>query len=156
MRLLAKMKERGCEPNVWIYNSLMKMHGTANNLRQVEKLWKEIKRRKVAPDKVSYTSVNCVINAYSKAKEFETCLRYYNEFRINGGEIDKVMAGIMVGVFSRSSRIDELVKLLRDMKSEGTRLDGRLYRSSMNALRDSGLQVEAKWLQEYFAKMYLD
>lgn len=130
----------------------MKMHGMANNLRQVEKLWKEIKRRKVAPYRVSYTSV---ISAYSKAKEFETCLRY-NEFRINGDEIDKVMAGIMVGVFSRSSRIDELVKLLRDMKSEGTRLDGRLYRSSMNALRDSGLQVEAKWLQEYFAKMYLD
>ena len=149
------MKERGCEPNVWIYNSLMKMHGTANNLRQVEKLWKEIKRRKVTPDKVSYTSVNCVISAYSKAKEFETCLRYYNEFRINGGEIDKVMAGIMIGDFS-SSQINELVKLLRDMKSEGTRLDGRLYRSSMNALRDSGLQVEAKWLQEYFAKMYLD
>ena len=146
------MKERGCEPNVWIYNSLMKMHGTANNLRQVEKLWKEIKRRKVAPYKVSYTSV---ISAYSKAKESETCLRYYNEFRINGGEIDKVMAGIMIGDFS-SSQINELVKLLRDMKSEGTRLDGRLYRSSMNALRDSGLQVEAKWLQEYFAKMYLD
>ena len=131
------------------------MHGTASNLRQVEKLWKEIKRRKVTPDKVSYTSVNCVINAYSKAKEFETCLRYYNEFRINGGEIDKVMAGIMVGVFSRSSQVDELVRLLRDMKSEGTRLDGRLYRSSlMNALRDSGLQVEAKWLQKYFAKMF--
>ena len=31
---------------------------------------------------------------------------------------------------------------------------GRLYRSSMNALRDSGLQVEAKWLQKYFAKMF--
>ena len=46
------------------------------------------------------------------------------------------------------------MKLLRDMKSEGTRLDGRLYRSSMNALRDSGLQVEAKWLQKYFAKMF--
>ena len=98
-------ERKGCEPNVWIYNSLMKMHGTANNLRQVEKLWKEIKRRKVAPYKVSYTSV---ISAYSKAKEFETCLRYYNEFRINGGEIDKVMAGIMVGEFSRSSQIDEL------------------------------------------------
>ena len=42
------------------------MHGTANNLRQVEKLWKEIKRRNAAPYKVSYTSV---ISAYSKAKE---------------------------------------------------------------------------------------
>ena len=83
----------------------MKMHGTANNLRQVEKLWKEIKRRKVAPYRVSYTSV---ISAYSKDKEFETCLGYYNEFRINGDEIDKVMAGIMVGEFSRSSQIDEL------------------------------------------------
>ena len=57
MRLLAKMKERGCEPNVWIYNSLMEMHGKVNNLRQAEKLWKETKRRKVAPDKVSYTTI---------------------------------------------------------------------------------------------------
>ncbi|GLT55400.1 hypothetical protein SLA2020_285250 [Shorea laevis] len=80
-----------------------------------------MKRRKVAPDKVSYTSV---ISAYSKATELERCMGYYNEFRMNGGVIDRVMAGIMVGVFSRSSRVDELVKLLRDMKSEGTKLDG--------------------------------
>jgi pentatricopeptide repeat protein len=153
MRVLAKMKEKGCQPNVWIYNSLMEMHGRAKNLRQVEKLWKEMKRRKVGPDKVSYTSV---ISAYSKAGELEICMRYYNEFRINGGVIDRAMAGIMVGVFSRSSRIDELVKLLRDMKSEGTRLDGRLYHSALDALSDAGLQGQARWLQESFATTYLN
>ena len=57
MRLVAKMKERGCEPNVWIYNSLLDMHGRELNLRQVEKIWKEMKRRKILADKVSYTSV---------------------------------------------------------------------------------------------------
>ncbi|PSS01032.1 Pentatricopeptide repeat-containing protein [Actinidia chinensis var. chinensis] len=51
MRLVAKMKERGCAPNVWIYNSLLDMHGRALNLRQVEKTWKEMKRRKILPDK---------------------------------------------------------------------------------------------------------
>ncbi|GFZ08235.1 pentatricopeptide repeat (PPR-like) superfamily protein [Actinidia rufa] len=147
MRLVAKMKERGCAPNVWIYNSLLDMHGRALNLRQVEKTWKEMKRRKILPDKVSYTSV---ISAYSKAREFETCMRYYDEFRINGGVIDRAMAGIMVGVFSKMSQIDELVKLLQDMKTEGTCLDERLYRSALNALRDAGLQVQAKWLQQNF------
>ncbi|KAL3502224.1 hypothetical protein ACH5RR_036673 [Cinchona calisaya] len=43
MRLVAKMKERGCEPNVWIYNSPLDMHARALNLRQVEKIWKEMK-----------------------------------------------------------------------------------------------------------------
>ncbi|RVX11477.1 Pentatricopeptide repeat-containing protein, chloroplastic [Vitis vinifera] len=147
MRLVAKMKERGCEPNVWVYNSLMDMHGRVKNLRQVEKLWKEMKRKKVVPDRVSYTSV---ISAYSKAGDFETCMRFYHEFRMNGGVIDRVIAGIMVGIFSKSGRVDELVKLLQDMKTEGTGLDERLYRSALNALRDAGLQMQARWLQESF------
>jgi pentatricopeptide repeat protein len=146
-RLVAKMKLKGCEPNVWIYNSLLDMHGRAKNLRQVEKLWKEMKRRKVAPDKVTYSSV---ISAYNKSKEYEMCVRYYHEYRINGGVIDGAMAGIMAGVFSKISRIDELVKLLRDMKSEGTPIDERLYRSATNAMRDAGLDIQAKWLQDSF------
>jgi pentatricopeptide repeat protein len=146
-RLVAKMKLKGCEPNVWIYNSLLDMHGRAKNLRQVEKLWKEMKRRKVAPDKVTYSSV---ISAYNKSKEYEMCVRYYHEYRINGGVIDGAMAGIMAGVFSKISRIDELVKLLRDMKSEGTAIDERLYRSATNAMRDAGLDIQAKWLQDSF------
>ncbi|XP_023748471.1 pentatricopeptide repeat-containing protein At5g13770, chloroplastic [Lactuca sativa] len=147
MRLVAKMKEKGVEPNVWIYNSLLDMHGKVLNLRQVEKIWKEMKRRKVMPDKVSYTSV---ISAYSKAKEFERCIKYYNEYRLNGGGIDRAMGGIMVGVYSKMSRVDEVVKLLQDMKMEGTKLDARLYRSSLHALRDAGVQIQGKWLEESF------
>ncbi|KAK4842348.1 hypothetical protein QYF36_019937 [Acer negundo] len=147
MRLVAKMKAKGCEPNVWIYNALMDMHGKAKNMRQVEKLWKEMKRKKVIPDKVSYTTI---ISAYNKVREFELCVNFYTEFRMNGGVIDRAMAGIMVGVFSKLSRIEELVKLLRDMKSEGTRLDERLYSSSLNAMRDAGLQMQAEWLQQNF------
>ncbi|XP_065856240.1 pentatricopeptide repeat-containing protein At5g13770, chloroplastic [Euphorbia lathyris] len=150
MRLVAKMKVNGCEPNVWIYNALLDMHGRVKNLRQVEKLWKEMKRRKVAADKVTYTSV---INAYSKAEELEICVKYYHEYRMNGGEIDRAMAGIMVGVFSKIGRVDELLKLVQDMKTEGTQLDRRLYHSAYNALRDSGLQMQANWLQESFEAM---
>ncbi|KAH1033997.1 hypothetical protein GLYMA_20G010600v4 [Glycine max] len=122
MKLVAKMKERGCKPNVWIYNSLIDMHGRDKNLKQLEKLWKEMKRRRVAPDKVSYTSI---IGAYSKA-------------------------GIMVGVFSKVGLVDELVKLLQDMKAEGTRLDQRLYQSAWNAFKDAGLQIQARWMKESF------
>ncbi|PWA59382.1 pentatricopeptide repeat (PPR-like) superfamily protein [Artemisia annua] len=147
MRLLARMKERGVELNAWIYNSLLDMHGKVLNLKQVEKIWKEMKRRKVVPDKVSYTSV---ISAYSKAREFDMCMKYYSEYRLNGGVIDRALGGIMVGVFSKMSRVDELVKLLQDMKNEGTGLDARLYRSSLNALRDAGVHIQVKWLEESF------
>ncbi|GFP98041.1 pentatricopeptide repeat-containing protein at5g13770 chloroplastic [Phtheirospermum japonicum] len=144
-RLVAKMKERGCEPNVWIYNSLLDMNGKGLDLRLVEKTWKEMKRRKIMPDRVSYTTV---ISAYNRAREFETCVRYYGEFKLTGGKIDKAMAGIMVAVFSKTNRVDELVELLQDMKVQGTKLDARFYRSAMNALRDTGLQVQARWLEE--------
>ncbi|XP_019191406.1 PREDICTED: pentatricopeptide repeat-containing protein At5g13770, chloroplastic isoform X2 [Ipomoea nil] len=147
-RLVAKMKERGCEPNVWIYNTLLDIHGRASNMKQVEKVWKEMKRRKVVPDRVSYTSV---ISAYSKAKELESCVKYYQDFKLNGGKTDRAMAGIMVGVFSKMNKVDELVKLLQDLKTDETKLDERLYRSALNALRDAGLEIRAKWLQESFA-----
>ncbi|KAI3461326.1 hypothetical protein Pfo_017989 [Paulownia fortunei] len=147
MRLVAKMKERGCEPNLWTYNSLLDMNGRALNLRLVEKTWKEMKRRKILPDRVSYTTV---ISAYNRAREFEMCIKYYEEFKLTGGKIDKAMAGIMVAVFSKTNRVDELVELLQDMKMQGTKLDARFYRSAMNALRDAGLQVQTRWLQETF------
>lgn len=145
MKLLAKMKERGCEPNVWVYNSLIDLHGRAKDMRQVEKLWKEMKRRKVKPDRVSYTSI---IGAYSRAQEYETCIEFYDEYRRNKGKVDLALAGIMVGVFSKTNRIDELIKLLQDLKVEGIKLDTRLYRSALNALRDAGLQMQARWLEE--------
>lgn len=72
----------------------------------------------------------------------------HEKYRINGGVIDRAMAGIMVSIFSKMSRIDKLVKLLQDMKTEETPLDGRLYRSALNSLREAGLQVQAKWLQQ--------
>ncbi|PIN20802.1 hypothetical protein CDL12_06497 [Handroanthus impetiginosus] len=147
MKLVAKMKERGCEPNVWTYNSLLDMNGKALNLRSIEKIWKEMKRRKILPDRVSYTTV---ISAYHRANEFEMCIKYFKEFKLTGGKIDRAMAGIMVAVFSKMNRVDELVELLQDMKMEGTKLDARFYRSAMNALRDAGLQVQGKWLQETF------
>lgn len=147
VRLLAKMKENRCEPNVWVYNSLLNMHGRLKNMKQVEKLWKEMKRREIAPDKISYTSM---VSAYSKAREFEECLKLYQEFRRRGGKVDRILAGIMVGVFSKSNRIDELIKLLQDLKSEGIGLDVKLYKSSLNALRDAGLQSRVEWLEQNF------
>ncbi|KAG2244222.1 hypothetical protein Bca52824_093932 [Brassica carinata] len=45
-----------------------------------------MKRMKVLPDKVSYTSM---ISAYNRAREFETCVELYQEFRMNRGKIDR-------------------------------------------------------------------
>lgn len=147
MRLLARMKEKGCNPNVWVYNSLLDMHGRLLNLRQADRLWKEMKRRGIEPDRVSYTSIIC---AYSKARQFEECVRFYEQYKMNGGKADKAMAGIMVGVFSKINNVDDLVQLLKDLKMDGTRFDSRLYKSARNALRDSGLSVHVKWLEENF------
>lgn len=150
VKLVAKMKERGCNPNVWTYNSLLDMHGRALNLRQVEKTWKEMERRKIEPDRVSYTTV---ISAYNRAREFKTCMKYYEEFKQGGGKIDGAMAGMMVAVLSKTNRVDQIIELLQEMKLQGvTELDARFYRSAMNALKDAGLKVEARWLQLQFKK----
>ena len=66
------------------------------NLKQLEKLWKEMKTKRVAPDKVTYTTI---IGAYSKEGQFETCVKLFNEYRMNEGLIDRAMAGIMLGIF---------------------------------------------------------
>ncbi|CAL1392496.1 unnamed protein product [Linum trigynum] len=149
MRLLGEMKERKCKPNIWVYNCLLEMHGRAMNVRQVEKIWSEIKRKGVGPDKVSYTSL---VSAYNKAKDFDKCVEYFEEYRtvMNGDGVDRKMGGIMVGVFSKMSLIEEMVKLLRDMESVGTGLDARLYATALNALRDAGLESQSKWLKESF------
>lgn len=57
-----------------------------------------MKRRKVKFDKVSFMSI---IGVYFKNREYEICIKFYDEYRRNGGRIDLVMVGIMVGVYSK-------------------------------------------------------
>ncbi|XP_052152794.1 pentatricopeptide repeat-containing protein At5g13770, chloroplastic [Oryza glaberrima] len=146
MRLLAVMKKKGCEPNIWVYNSLLDMHGRLGNSRQAEKIWKEMMRRKIQPDRISYTAI---INAFNRSGELDRCMDLYQEFRETGGKVDTALAGLMVGVFSKCSRFNELIELLKDM--QGTRLDRRLYLTVLRSLRDAGLEVHVKWLQTNFS-----
>ena len=67
-----------------------------------------MKTKRVAPDKVTYTTI---IGAYSKEGQFETCVKLFNEYRMNEGLIDRAMVGIMVSVFSKVGLVDELVNL---------------------------------------------
>ncbi|CAN6240620.1 unnamed protein product [Urochloa humidicola] len=145
MKMLAMMKQKGCEPNVFVYNSLLDMHGRLGNAKQAEKLWKEMARRKVRPDRISYTAI---ILANNRAGELERCMELYQEFRETGAKVDKAMAGLMAGVFSKCSRFNELIELLKNMN--GTKLDRRLYMSVLRSLRDAGLKVHVKWLQSNF------
>ncbi|XP_037486607.1 pentatricopeptide repeat-containing protein At5g13770, chloroplastic-like [Triticum dicoccoides] len=146
-RLLALMKQKGCEPNVWVYNSLLDMRGKLGDSRQAEKIWKEMMRRKVQPDRVSYTAI---VGAFNRSGELDRCMDYYQEFRETGGTVDKTLAGLMVGVFCKTSRFNELIQLLRDMKLQDTKLDRRLYMIVLNSLREAGLEVHVRWLQDYF------
>ncbi|XP_062183763.1 pentatricopeptide repeat-containing protein At5g13770, chloroplastic-like [Phragmites australis] len=145
MRLLALMKQKGCEPNVLVYNSLLDMHGRLGNLKQAEKIWKKMMRCKVQPDRISYTAI---IYANNRSGELDRCMDLYREFRETGGKVDKAMAGLMVGVFSKCSRFNELIELLNGMS--GTKLDRRLYMTVLRSLREAGLEVHVKWLQSNF------
>jgi hypothetical protein len=102
-------------------------------------------RRKVGPDQISYTGI---ILANNRAGELDRCMELYQEFRETGGKVDKAMAGLMAGVFSKRSRFNELIELLKDMND--TKLDRRLYMSVLRSLRDAGLEVHVKWLQSNF------
>jgi len=146
-RLLALMKQRGCEPNVWVYNSLLDMRGKLGDSRRAEKIWKEMQRRKVHPDRVSYTAI---VGAFNRSGELDRCMDYYQEFRETGGKVDGTLAGLMVGVFCKTSRFNDLIQLLRDMKLQDTKLDRRLYVIVLNSLREAGLEVHVRWLQSYF------
>ncbi|KAL6651265.1 hypothetical protein ACP70R_010190 [Stipagrostis hirtigluma subsp. patula] len=145
MRLLALMKQNGCEPNAFVYNSLLDMHGRLGDSKQAEKIWKEMMRRKVRPDRISYTAI---IYANNRSGELDRCIELYQEFRETGRKVDKTMAGLMVGVFSKRSRFNELIELLKDMNT--TKLDRRLYMSVLRSLREAGLEVHVKWLQSNF------
>ncbi|KQJ84199.1 pentatricopeptide repeat-containing protein At5g13770, chloroplastic [Brachypodium distachyon] len=149
-RLLALMKQKGCEPNVWVYNSLLDMRGKLGDSRQAEKIWKEMVRRKVQPDRISYTAI---IGAFNRSGELDRCMNFYQEFRETGMKVDQTMASLMVGVFCKSSRFNELIELLRDMKLQGIKLDRRLYMIVLNSLREAGLEVHVKWLQNYFSSV---
>ncbi|KAJ1393714.1 Tetratricopeptide-like helical domain superfamily [Sesbania bispinosa] len=83
-KVYEQLISQGYEPGQVTYASAINAYCRLGQYNKAEK------RRKIAPDKVTYTSI---IGAYSKESEFETCIQLFNEYRINGGVIDKAMAG---------------------------------------------------------------
>jgi pentatricopeptide repeat protein len=126
------------------------MRGKLGDSRQAEKIWKEMMRRKVQPDRVSYTAI---IGAFNRSGELDRCIEFYQEFKETGGKADKTLAGLVLGVFCKTSRFNELVQLLRDMKMQDIKLDRRLYTIVQNSLREAGLEVHVRWLQTYFTSV---
>ncbi|CAN6456822.1 unnamed protein product [Victoria cruziana] len=148
LRVLGVMKARGCRPNVWVYNALLDVYGRGGNVRQAERLWNEMRVRKVRPDRASYTSL---IGAYARVKDYDACVRVYSEFKARGGRLDRTLAAVMVGVLSKSTRVDQLmIRFLGDVKDHGVGLDARLYRSTLYALKDAGLQSYLKRFLQSF------
>lgn len=147
LRVFHSMKEAGCVPNAWVYNSLIYMYSRVGNLDQVEKLLNEMRGMCIVPNKVTYTSV---ILGYNKVGQFNKAIRLFYEYRKDGGNVDRPLAGIMVNAFSKSDRLNELLRFLKDIHAAGLELDFRLHRSALNALLDSGLNEQVRWFLRSF------
>ncbi|XP_059655233.1 pentatricopeptide repeat-containing protein At5g13770, chloroplastic isoform X2 [Cornus florida] len=121
--VFSEMMQKGFDKCVVAYSSMVAMYGKTSRLRDAMRLVAKMKQKGCEPNVWIY---NSLLDMHGRV--------------LNLRQVDKIWKEM-----KRRKVVPD-----KDMKSEGTSLDGRLYSSALNALRDAGLQMEEKWLHESF------
>ncbi|KAI8022344.1 Pentatricopeptide repeat-containing protein [Camellia lanceoleosa] len=151
----------GCEPGQVTYASIINVYYRLGLYLKAEKAFSEMENKGFDRCIVAYSNM---VAMYGKAGKLRDAMRLVAKMKERGCEPNVWIYNSLLDMHGRLLKLRQVEKIWKemkrrkivadkDMKTEGTQLDGRLYRSALNALRDAGLQVQAKWLQQSFGTM---
>ncbi|GJS91312.1 pentatricopeptide repeat-containing protein [Tanacetum coccineum] len=141
-----EMDNKGFDKCVVAYSSMIAMYGKVNRIRDAMRLLARMKERGVELNGWIYNSLLDMHGKVLNLKQVEKIAKVMKRRKV---VLDFIgLWWDLCGVFSKICRWMKL--WLLQVEDEGTGLDARLYRSSLNALRDAGVYIQVKWLEESF------
>lgn len=137
VKILDKMKEWECKPDVITYNSVLDVLGRAGLVNEMLKLLSSMKEESdVSLNIITY---NTVLNGTRRACRFDMCLVLYQEMVGCGIEPDLLSYTAVIDSLGRSGNTKEALRLFDEMKErEKIRPSVYVYRALIDCLKKSG------------------
>uniref|UniRef100_A0A2N9G227 PROP1-like PPR domain-containing protein n=1 Tax=Fagus sylvatica TaxID=28930 RepID=A0A2N9G227_FAGSY len=150
--LLDLMRERGCEPDLVSFNTLinarLKSGAMVPNLG-IE-LLSEVRKSGLRPDIITY---NTLISACSRESNLEEAVKVYGDMEACNCQPDLWTYNAMISVYGRCGLSGKAVELFNDLESKGFLPDAVTYNSLLFAFAREGNVERVKEVCEEMVKM---
>ncbi|KAK9993925.1 hypothetical protein SO802_023628 [Lithocarpus litseifolius] len=150
--LLDLMRERGCEPDLVSFNTLinarLKSGAMVPNL--AIDLLNEVRRSGLRPDIITY---NTLISACSRESNLEEAVKVYNDMEEHNCQPDLWTYNAMISVYGRCGLSSKAMQLFNDLESKGFLADAVTYNSLLYAFAREGNVEKVKEVWEEMIKM---
>ncbi|KAI7755023.1 hypothetical protein M8C21_020190 [Ambrosia artemisiifolia] len=135
--ILDLMKERGCEPDLVSFNTLInaRFRSTKMEPNVAFELLNEVKRSGIQPDIITY---NTLLSACSRDSNLQEAVKVYKDMEENKCQPDLWTYNAMLSVYGRCGLVDEAESLFFDIKSKGFDPDAVTYNSLLYAFAKEG------------------
>ncbi|KAK7255360.1 hypothetical protein RIF29_28769 [Crotalaria pallida] len=150
--MLDVMRERGCEPDLVSFNTLinarMKSGAMVPNLAM--QLLNEVRRSRVRPDIITY---NTLISGCSRESNLEEAIAIFDDMVNNNCQPDLWTYNAMISVYGRCGHSNKAEELFRELESKGFFPDAVTYNSLLNAFSKEGNTEKVRDICEEMVKM---
>nr|XP_043614234.1 pentatricopeptide repeat-containing protein At3g18110, chloroplastic [Erigeron canadensis] len=135
--ILDLMHERGCEPDLVSFNTLInaRFRSTKMEPNMAFDLLNEVKRSGLQPDIITY---NTLLSACSRDSNLEEAVKVYKDMEENRCQPDLWTYNSMLSVYGRCGLVNEAELLFFDIKSKGFDPDAVTYNSLLYAFAKEG------------------
>lgn len=136
-QLLDLMRQRGCEPDLVSFNTLINARLKAEPLSPnlAIQLLNEVRSSKIRPDIITY---NTLLSACSRDSNLEEAVKVFDDMEVNKCQPDLWTYNAMISVFARCGLPGEAERLFKDLESKGFYPDVVTYNSLLYAFAREG------------------
>ncbi|XP_074357621.1 pentatricopeptide repeat-containing protein At3g18110, chloroplastic-like [Apium graveolens] len=149
--LLHLMRERGCEPDLVSFNTLINARLKSGSIEpnMARELLSEVRRSGLQPDIITY---NTLISACSRGSNLEEAVEIYNDMLGSRCQPDLWTYNAMLSVYGRCGLSAEAEILFNDLESKGFYPDAVTYNSLLYAFAREGNVEKVKKICEEMVK----
>lgn len=135
--MLNLMRERGCEPDLVSFNTLINARLKSGPLgpNLAMDLLNEVRRSGIRPDTITY---NTLISACSRESNLQEAINVYGDMEANNCQPDLWTYNAMISVFARCGLASRAERILREVEAKGFLPDAVTYNSLLYAFAREG------------------
>lgn len=135
--MLDLMRERGCEPDLVSFNTLINARLKSGPLEPnlAMDLLNEVRRSGIRPDTITY---NTLISACSRQSNLQEAIKVFGDMEANNCQPDLWTYNAMISVFARCGLASRAEKILRELETKGFFPDAVTYNSLLYAYAKEG------------------
>ncbi|GLU00982.1 hypothetical protein SLE2022_183120 [Rubroshorea leprosula] len=150
--LLYSMREKGCEPDLVSFNTLINARLKAGSLVRnlAIELLNEVRSSGLRPDVITY---NTLLSACSRDSNLEEAMKVFDDMETHSCQPDLWTYNAMISVYGRCGMPYKAEQLFKDLESKGFFPDAVTYNSLLYAFAREGNVDKVKEICEEMVEM---